>query len=125
MNARLSRTKLARKVAEDLLAGRKVVIDEIAAYLVTTKRQREADLIVRSTLEELEREGHVVATVTTASKTEDDIRQTVQKLVGASKVELDERIDPSILGGIQITTPSRILDASVRRRINALRERKI
>jgi|JI10StandDraft_1071094.scaffolds.fasta_scaffold233420_4 F0F1-type ATP synthase delta subunit len=125
MNTRLSRTKLARQVAHDLLAGRTEVIEELAAYLVSSHRQREAELVVRNVLEELERQGHIVASITTATTLGDDIEAAIKTLTGAKSIELRRSVDPAVLGGIRVATPSRTLDATVQQRIKALRERKI
>lgn len=125
MAIKLSRTKLARYVAEQLQAGNRGVMRELAAYLIDSRRVGEADLIVRSIFEQLERSGHVVADITSTHELSDEIRQQVARLTGAETLELRQHIDPSVLGGVRIQTPSRVLDATVQRRITTLRERKI
>ena len=45
--ARTLRRKLARHMAERLLAGDAAVIDELAALIVHERREREIDLLVQ------------------------------------------------------------------------------
>lgn len=125
MSRALSRTKIARYVAEQLQAGNTDVVREVAAYLIENRRTREADLIVRSILERLETEGIVLADVTTATALDEAIKSELQQLTGASQLEINEHVDPSVLGGIRFETPSRRLDATFAHRLTQLRERKI
>lgn len=126
MTVKLSRQKLARYLADQLLAGRRTqAVDELAAYLLETGRTKEADQIVLSTQELLESDGYVMAEVTTASLLAADMQATITQLLGAKNLELKQTIDPSVIGGIKVRTPSRVLDATVARRLNNLRESKV
>lgn len=126
MADKLSRTKLARYVAGQLADGSgEAVIQELAAYLVETGRTREAELVVRAIYEQLEAAGTVVADVTSAEAIDAELRTELEKLVGAKQLLAHESVDPSLLGGVLVRTPSRVLDATFRRRLNKLRERKV
>ena len=122
MTGGLSRTKLASYAADRLIAGDQKVIEELAAYLMTARRTKELDLVVRSIYEALEKRGVVIAEVVTAEKMSDDLRS---QLLGAKQLELREHVDQNVLGGVKLSTPTKILDATLSHRLMQLRERKI
>ncbi|MCA9342211.1 F0F1 ATP synthase subunit delta [Candidatus Saccharibacteria bacterium] len=125
MTGGLSRTKLASYAADRLIAGDQKVIEELAAYLMTARRTKELDLVVRSIYEALEKRGVVIAEVVTAEKMSDDLRSQIAKLLGAKQLELREHVDQNVLGGVKLSTPTKILDATLSHRLMQLRERKI
>ena len=125
MTGGLSRTKLASYAADRLIAGDQNVIEELAAYLMTARRTKELDLVVRSIYEALEKRGVVIAEVVTAEKLSDDLRSQIAKLLGAKQLELREHVDQNVLGGVKLSTPTKILDATLSHRLMQLRERKI
>lgn len=125
MSGRLSRRKLAEYAAEKLLAGDDSVVAQLAAHIVTEKRQREVELLVRDIEAAMASRGTVVATVTTVQKLTDDIKRAVTEMIGAERVVLREHQDASVIGGIVIDTPNRRFDGTVRRKINELRAQKI
>lgn len=59
--------------------------------------------------------AHIQATITTAQKLSaqqrSQVRELLQQKVGA--VTIEERIDPSVLGGLQISIGSQTLDATL------------
>ncbi|GAV30916.1 f-type ATPase subunit delta [Coriobacteriaceae bacterium EMTCatB1] len=72
-----------------------------------------------------EKRGVVVAEVTTAVPLSDALRaRLVEKLAAATgrTVSLQERVDPSILGGIVIKVAGRVLDGSVNTQLRELRQ---
>lgn len=125
MSQRISRTKLARYVASELLLGRRAVIRELAAYLVDTGRTAEIDLVVRAIYAELESAGVVMADVTTAHRLDQAAHQAIKQLTGAKQLELHQSISSDVLGGIRVSTPTRVLDATLQNRLMKLRERKV
>lgn len=122
---RISRTKLARHAADELMSGRKEVIREIAAYLIESGRTGEVDLVIRSIYDELEMRGIILAEVTLAHELTADMHAAIKQLTGAEQLEIRETINPDILGGIRVSTPSRVLDATLQQRLATLRERKV
>jgi F-type H+-transporting ATPase subunit delta len=62
--------------------------------------------------------------VTSARKLTDSVREqlkrTLQEATDATRVELSEHIDPSLLGGLIARTPDAELDASVRTKLKQL-----
>ena len=128
MPARLSRRKLADYTAQQLLAGHAEVIDEVAALLVSQGRQRELELLVRDIEGSLAARGTVVVTVESARKLDEAARRAITKLVqdsadNAARIELKEIVQPELLGGVKITTPTQKLDASLAKKLTDLRTR--
>ena len=122
MHQGISRTKLAGYVVSQLESGRSDVMRELAAYLIETKRTREAELLIREVTEQFERRGIVAADVTSAEPIDEALRAQIAELVGAKRLELSETVDTSVLGGIRVTTASRRLDATLAHRLNLLRK---
>jgi F-type H+-transporting ATPase subunit delta len=119
-----------RKVVEQLLA-KHVSLQALNLALLLAKRSRfgvlpsvssEYDAKVRQA------RGIVAATVTTPeplSATElAAVRTRVEQLAGA-KVELATAVDPGLIGGLTIKIGDRLIDASVRGRLERLRGRLV
>ena len=131
--ARTLRRKLARYAAERLLAGDTTVIDELAALIISERREREIDLLVQDIEAELAERGTVVATVESARAldlaTKDEIKNLLSSKTNASdqdvKVLLRESIDQALIGGFKLRTPTATLDATVLKKLNDLRAKKI
>jgi len=65
------------------------------------------------------------AEVTTAVPLDDDCRRLIERRlreIAGSAFALDERVDPSIVGGIIVRVGDRIIDRSIRARLLALRD---
>ena len=68
--------------------------------------------------------GETGATVIAAAKlTEAQITALKQALKAAlgNEVMLDQRVDPSLLGGLVVKVDSRMIDSSLRTRLNSLK----
>ena len=123
----ISRRKLAHYVADQLLAGanQTELLGQVAAYLVDSKRVNQAELLIRDIEAVLGRDhGHVLAHVTSARELSAGLLQAIATFVknaeNATAVEVSTSIDPSLLGGVIIKTPSSELDASVRKKLMLL-----
>jgi F-type H+-transporting ATPase subunit delta len=127
MAARLSRRKIALNVTQRLLAGekQKLVMKEVAAFLIDTGRIREIDLLVRDIEGELAESGIVVADVLSAYPLVDELKKEVGKMVGAKDLQLRETVDPGVLGGMRINVPGKRYDGTLRHRIAALKAKQI
>lgn len=129
----VSRRKLAKYAAEQIMAGNDTIMEEIASLLVYEKRQREIELLVRDVEAELAEHGEIVASVESARKLDIDTKREIEKYlmsaVGAnnnkSKVTLKESIDPTLIGGFKLRTPTATLDATIAKKLNDLRAKKI
>ena len=123
MGARISRRKLAQYAAKRLVEGEKtgLVLKDVAAFLIDARRTREVELIVRDIETALAERGVIVADVTSAFPLTESIKDEVKKLVGGKQLVLRETVDPSVLGGIRLETPGKRLDATLQRKILALK----
>lgn len=122
-----SRRTLARHVATVLAGGadRGTVLSQVAAYLVVHKQVDQLELLVADIARNLAELGTVKATVTVAHPLDSDLRHAVEAYVtrieDASTVQIDEIVDPGLLGGLIIETPHKRLDASVSSQLARLR----
>ena len=131
--ARTLRRKLAQHAAERLLAGDAAVIDELAALIIAERREREVDLLVQDIEAKLAERGMIVATVESATPldtvTKDKIKNLLSSKTNASnqdvKVLLRESIDQALIGGFKLRTPTATLDATIAKKLNDLRAKKI
>ena len=126
MQSKLPRRKIAEYAADQIVAGEPVasVLDEVAAYLIESGRVREQTLVVRAIEDALAESGVVVGDVTSARTLDAQQRAEVKKLIGAREVHLREIVDPTVLGGVLVETPGTKLDATLQRKILALRRAK-
>lgn len=124
----ISRRKIAIYIAEQLAAGKPVkpLLNQAASYLVEHKQTNQAELLVRD-IEALLASEHdiVLARVISARELSEglitNIEQFVTSAQGAKQVEVSTSVDPSLLGGVIIRTPSAELDTTVRKQLNALK----
>lgn len=123
---KLSRSKLAKYTAQRIIDGQSdQALKELAAYLIESGRIRETDLVVRAIYEELEVAGVVVADVTSVDGIDASVEAELKKLIGADTFVVKQSTKPDVLGGVLLRTPSKVLDATFRRRLAKLRERKV
>ena len=74
--------------------------------------------------EHARRRGEVSAEVISAVEMDDACRarveQAVSKLAGSEKLSLSMRVDPSLIGGLVVRIGSRMIDTSIRTKLNRL-----
>lgn len=158
----VSRRKLAKYAAEQLLAGNYTVLEEIAGFLIYEKHEREVELLARDIEVELAERGTVVATVESARELDAETKDEIKKLLASNsgvrasrrasgdaraaehpssddsirvpeadtsgqniKVLLRESIDQALIGGFKLRTPTATLDATIAKKLNDLRAKKI
>jgi F-type H+-transporting ATPase subunit delta len=83
--------------------------------------------VIREEFEALvaEAEGRTELQVILASEVTDEARARLAQLLGQKlgrDVELEVRVDPSIIGGVIVRQGDRVADGSVRRRLDEMRE---
>lgn len=124
-----TRTRVAQFLAEQLAEGqdRQATVQRAAAWLVTQNRGRQASYLARDAAAALAgQHAYLYARVTTARPLSDTSRQQIETYLreqtGARELELDERVDPQLIGGVQLDLPDTRLDASVRRQLTAFIE---
>ena len=127
MSERISRRKLANYIVDAIERGDSLdkVTTELAAYLIETKRMREAGLVVRSIEDILAEHGTVIAHVSSAHPLGENVHETIQRLLNASTLHLTQEVDSSLIGGIRVEAPGKRLDATVKRNILALGQVKL
>lgn len=122
----ISRRKLAVHAAERLIAGdsTKVVMQQLAAYLLDTGRLREQELIIRDIERQLATRGVVLATAVSARTLSAQAKQALETLIkteyDAKQVALHEIIDESVIGGVRLDMPGKQLDATVKAKLEKL-----
>lgn len=128
MPQRLSRRKLATYVA-GLVLDKKTdqAVQELAAFLVETRRTKELALIVRDVEAIMASKGVIVGTVTTAFELSDAAKKAIEAQVaaqlGAKDVSLSPVIDKSVIGGTKIRVPGYESDQTVAHTLTVLKTR--
>lgn len=127
MAVRLSRLKLSRYYAAALAGGAdaKKLATQLAAYLIDTKRTKELEMIVSDIEYQMSLKGVVVANVTSAH-TLDEIAKTalidlIRRNTDATKIRLNEHLDPTVLGGVKLRFTGTELDTTIARRLTTLK----
>jgi F-type H+-transporting ATPase subunit delta len=69
--------------------------------------------------------GEVSADVTVAERLSEThlgaLKEALKSVTGGKEVELDVKVDPAIIGGIMVKLGSRMVDASLRTKLNAIK----
>ena len=69
--------------------------------------------------------GEVTAEVTVAEKLSDarleELKNTLKSITGEKAVDLNVKVDPSIIGGLMVKLGSRMVDSSLRTKLNAMK----
>lgn len=140
-SGRLDVPELTRVLADPALAfgSRRTVAEQVLGDAVTDGPRNLVLLLVRRGRIELlpdvaahlrrlydQREGIVKATVTSAAPlTEAETIALRERLAGMTggRVDLSVEVDPAILGGVMVRLGDRLIDGSVRGRLERLRTR--
>lgn len=129
MAGRLSRRRIADHIASELVDGKnkKLLLQQLAGFLVDTGRTKELDLIIRDIEFSLAEKGHVQASVISAFDLTAEVKKELEAFVksktDATKVSLSNMVDPSVIGGVKITIPGRELDQTVAHQLTVLKTR--
>ena len=69
--------------------------------------------------------GEVTAQITVADKLSDNnldaLRSALKSVTGGKDIDLDVRVDPAIIGGLVVKVGSRMIDSSLRTKLNAIK----
>ena len=126
LGSKLGSTDQKRALVERLLGGRaSVQTAAIARQLVTQPRGRRIGELIRyaSTIV-ADQAGSAVATVTAAKPLDSAQLDRLQSLLSTQygrAVQVNQIIDPSVIGGVRIQIGDDVIDGSVASRINELR----
>jgi F-type H+-transporting ATPase subunit delta len=117
-----SRLQVAEYVADRLTSDRQRALQSAAAWLVERGGARQAEYLARDVAAVLAERGYVQARVVTARPLSAGARRQVEDYVraqtGATELELETAVDPSLIGGVVLETPGRVLDASVKTKLS-------
>ena len=129
MAGRISRRALSEHVAERLLANDKVVIEQLAAHLIETRRTKDIDLYVYDIEYALLQRGVVVADVSAARDlakgTQAAIAEYLKRSYEADTVELRHVVDEDLIGGVKVRTADAEYDTTVKRKLTKLQKMKV
>lgn len=129
MARKLSRRSLALHVATHLVDDKpqKEIAQQLAAYLIWTRRTKELSLIVRDVQFYLAEHGHIAGSVTSAHELSATTLKAIESFAkaktGAKHVSLDRIVDESVLGGIKLEIPGHELDTTIARQLTTLKTR--
>lgn len=106
-----------------VLAEKSFSAEEIAAYLLETKRTGELNSIAREIILDRAEQGIVEANAISAreltSETREEVTSQIRKLYpNAKKIILNEQIDPTVVGGVRLEFPDSQLDLTIRNKLN-------
>lgn len=127
MARRLSRRALALHVANHLVDGKPShdIAQQLAAYLIWTRRTKELSVIVRDVQFYLAERGHIAGTITSARQLSDQtlaaLTDFTKQHTGASEVSFDTTIDETLIGGVKLEIPGYELDSSLSRQLTILK----
>ena len=120
-----SRTKVAAYAASALSEGtiqRDELVEKLAAWLKDTKHSRQATYLVQDIAKILAENGYIYVSITTAHAMSSATLQSVESFLkdyyGTNvQLEINEVVNPKIIGGIHIDTPHGSLDATVKSKL--------
>jgi ATP synthase F1 delta subunit len=123
-----SRHRLAQTVVSMLNArpqDKKHILKALAAYLIVHKQDKQLDLVLLDIAHEFEVSvGHLYAEVTSAQPLDASARAELgaylKVAAGASRVELSEQLDSSLLAGVIVRTADQEFDTSARTKLTRL-----
>ncbi len=123
-----SRRRIATFIAAQLVAGEspKRIAKVLAAYLSSNHQMRQSGLIIRDIETELANNyRHLSVDIASAraltTETRDILVAMLKAETGAKTVELSERVDGNLLGGVVVRTPEAEMDASLKKKLTRLR----
>lgn len=129
MAVKISRRKIAQYVTSQLIAGRpkQVVMNEVAAYLIESRRLAELDLVIRDIHYYLAEAGYIAAELTSAYDLSDEslraVKQYIKDQTKAKQVSLRATINASVIGGIKVDIPGRESNQTIAHQLTVLKTR--
>jgi F-type H+-transporting ATPase subunit delta len=118
--------EIKREALEDLLSGSDALFRNFLRLLVEKDRIAEVEDVYEEWGRLLAREEHVLELelITAVELSEPEAKRVVKEIEEASgrRVEASRSVDPDLIGGLVVQAGSLRLDASVRGRLEQLRE---
>ena len=102
-------------------------VNKLVKLLIENRRVGALPMIATSLRDQINtRDNVALAEVVTAVELDDElktrVRQGLEKTLGFSRVELETRVDPGLLGGVVVKVQDRIIDGSYIGRLEDLRK---
>jgi len=92
-------------------------LEALAATLFSSSRSRDAELVVREIGRVSAEAGHVPAHIISARELSHELKQSIENLIKdtshAQTVSASYEVNPDILGGFIVSTPTGEIDASI------------
>jgi F0F1-type ATP synthase delta subunit len=123
------RAKLAQAIADRTLkkgASTKALSQEVAAYLLSTRRVNELDSVLRDVQADWAKAGFVEVIASSAhplsNEAKADITKQVTRLYPTARIIITEAHDPAIMGGVRLSVANQQLDLSVEAKLNMFKQ---
>ncbi|HXE09939.1 MAG TPA: F0F1 ATP synthase subunit delta [Verrucomicrobiae bacterium] len=123
------RTRIAQVVADRTLAkgAPKRFVQELAAYLLAERRTGELSSIIRDVQADWAEAGQVEIVAAsahplTAGVKADIVRRMKQVYPQAKSINVTEKHDPAVIGGVRLSLADRQLDLSVEAKLNQFKQ---
>jgi F-type H+-transporting ATPase subunit delta len=121
----VTRKDIARVVAGQLDAGiaAEKIAKGLASYLIEQRRSGELESIMRDVAALRHEQSDVMeANVTSAFPLTAAVKNELARLLPAKKVVMNEMIDKNVLGGVRIEAGSTLIDATIRRQLETIKQ---
>ncbi|HET8690457.1 MAG TPA: F0F1 ATP synthase subunit delta [Candidatus Saccharimonadales bacterium] len=127
---KIKRHELATVINRHLSGAEPFDAKQIAAYLMSSGRERELDSLVRDIMSVRADTGIVELTAISAHRLDAEALKRVEAVVKsirpeAKEVVINQEIRPSLIGGIRLKMVHHELDLSLRGRLNQLKRNLI
>ena len=123
----ITRTNTANYAADQLINGadRSELIAQLSAWLIDTKSTRQMHYLINDIAKKLLKHKYLFVHITSARKLSSSALNTIDNFLKLQfgkdfTIEHTEKIDPSVVGGVIIDTPTGTLDASVKHKLDRL-----
>lgn len=121
----ITRKDIARAVAARLDTGKDntKLAQELAQYLIEERRSGELEAIMRDVQALRHETADIIeADVTSAFPLTAATKAQIATLLPAKKVVMNERIDKTVLGGVRIEAGSTLIDMTIRRQLEEIKQ---
>jgi F-type H+-transporting ATPase subunit O len=123
------RVRIASVVANQTLSQglSKDYARELAAYLLAQGRVGELEPLLRDVQAEWANKGYVEILARSAYPLTDEVKQDIEQRIRPlfpviNNVVVTEKIDPTVVGGVQIQLADRQLDLSIEAKLNTFKQ---
>lgn len=126
--AAFSRRQLASYAVDQIVDGQSPadISKRLAAALIVSKRQKDAELLLGDIAEQLETRGLLTEAAVTSAKALSSsllaqLAKQIKQATGTAEVTLKEQIDPTVIGGFRVETANRTWDKTLSRQLAAIK----